>query len=59
MMFILMLTRRYPVALKNLQDGILYQPMGMELDGLRLGIVGFGASGKEYDGPRISDHAIG
>src|SRR5262249_21652138 len=33
MMLILMLTRRYPLAKKNLQDGILYQPMGMELEG--------------------------
>lgn len=47
MMFILMLTRRYPVALKNIHEGIMYQPAGIELEGLKLGIVGFGASGKE------------
>jgi len=47
MMFILMLTRRYPVALKNLHNGLLYEPAGIELEGLKLGIVGFGASGKE------------
>jgi len=47
MMFILMLTRHYPVALKNLHNGQMYEPAGIELEGLKLGIVGFGASGKE------------
>jgi D-3-phosphoglycerate dehydrogenase / 2-oxoglutarate reductase len=47
MMFILMLTRKYPVAKANLEQGILYGPLGMELVGLRLGIIGFGASGQE------------
>jgi len=47
MMFILMLTRRYPAALKNLHSGLMYEPAGIELEGLKLGIVGFGASGKE------------
>lgn len=47
MMFILMLARRYPVAQSNLQQGKLYEPLGRELDGLRLGIIGFGASGIE------------
>ena len=47
LMFILMLARQYPVTQTNLKRGDLYKPTGMELDGLRLGIVGFGASGKE------------
>lgn len=47
MMFILMLARQYPVTQINLKQGDLYRPVGMELDGLNLGIVGFGASGKE------------
>lgn len=46
MMFILMLTRKYPVAKANLEQGILYGPLGRELVGLRLGIIGFGASGQ-------------
>lgn len=47
MMFILMLARRYPVARAVLDAGNLYEPLGLELDGLKLGIVGFGASGTE------------
>ena len=47
MMFILMLARQYPVTQTNLNQGELYRPVGMELDGLNLGIVGFGASGIE------------
>ena len=47
MMFILMLARQYPVTQTNLQQGELYRPVGMELDGLKLGILGFGASGIE------------
>ena len=47
MMFILMLTRHYPVARSNLDRGVFYEPMGIELEGLKLGIVGFGASGRE------------
>ena len=47
MMFILMLARRYPVTQANLRAGQMYEPAGLELDGLKLGIVGFGASGME------------
>jgi len=46
MMFILMLTRRYTEARANLAKSILYGPLGTELVGLRLGIIGFGASGQ-------------
>lgn len=47
MMMILMLARQYPVARANMEKGELYGPLGMELEGLNLGIVGFGASGIE------------
>ena len=47
MMFILMLTRRYPVAVQGLQIGRMYEPLGQELDGLKLALIGFGASGRE------------
>ncbi len=46
-MFMLMLARQYPVTQTNLKQGNLYRPVGMELDGLNLGIIGFGASGRE------------
>ena len=46
-MFMLMLARQYPVTQANLKQGELYRPVGMELDGLSLGIIGFGASGIE------------
>ena len=47
MMFILMLTRKFPASQANLKAGQFHEPVGMELDGLSLGIVGFGASGQE------------
>jgi D-3-phosphoglycerate dehydrogenase len=47
MMLILMLARKYPAAQQNLRKGVLYEPMGKELAGLELGLVGFGASAKE------------
>ena len=46
-MFMLMLARQYPVTQANLKEGELYRPVGMELEGLSLGIIGFGASGIE------------
>lgn len=47
MMFILMLTRKYPVARGNFKRGEVGNPLGTELVGLKLGIIGFGASGIE------------
>ena len=47
MMFILMLTRGYPTARANLERGVMYQPLGIELAELKLAIIGFGASGRE------------
>jgi phosphoglycerate dehydrogenase-like enzyme len=46
-MFILMLARKFAVTQSNLQTHIMYEPMGMELEGLKLGLIGFGASGRE------------
>jgi phosphoglycerate dehydrogenase-like enzyme len=47
LMFILMLTRQYPTTQANLRVGKLYEPLGREIVGLKLGIIGFGASGTE------------
>jgi phosphoglycerate dehydrogenase-like enzyme len=47
MMFILMLTRKFPLTQTGLKAGRFYSPLGTELVGLKLGIVGFGASGQE------------
>jgi phosphoglycerate dehydrogenase-like enzyme len=47
MMFILMLARKYPLTQQNLREGTFYRPLGRELVGLKLGLVGFGASAQE------------
>jgi phosphoglycerate dehydrogenase-like enzyme len=47
LMFILMLARRYHEAHELLREGVLHQPPGVELENQTLGIVGFGASGRE------------
>ncbi len=47
MMFILMLARRYREAAANFDARVRYKPMGGELEGRVLGIVGLGASGRE------------
>ncbi len=47
MMFILMLARHYNETQANLRRGIFYKPEGRELDGMKLGLVGFGASAIE------------
>lgn len=46
-MFMLMLSRRWHEAQRNLKSGRLYEPLGLELHGKVLGIVGFGYSGRE------------
>ena len=47
MMFILMLARRYNEGQDNLFNSkAWWQPVGRELAGLKLGIIGFGASGQ-------------
>jgi len=47
MMLILMLAHRYREAAANFERRVLYNPMGHELGGKILGIIGFGASGRE------------
>ena len=47
MMLILMLARKYPLIKQTLDNGRLYEPAGMELVGLKLAVLGFGASGIE------------
>jgi phosphoglycerate dehydrogenase-like enzyme len=47
MMFILMLARRYAESAANFNARIRYNPMGSELGGKVLGVVGLGASGRE------------
>tara|TARA_Y100000588_G_scaffold222100_3_gene235996 strand:- start:816 stop:1790 length:975 start_codon:yes stop_codon:yes gene_type:complete len=47
MMYILMLAHHYRKGAENFRNEILYQPIGRELDGAVLGILGFGASGQD------------
>jgi D-3-phosphoglycerate dehydrogenase len=47
MMFILMLTRKYDETQSNLYSQRMYEPVGIELEDLKLGIIGLGASGME------------
>lgn len=47
LMLMLMLQRQYVSARARLDRGELYEPMGLELSGRKLGLVGFGASARE------------
>ena len=47
MMFILMLSRRVYEAAHNFKNQVMYKPLGCELEGRILGIIGFGSSGRE------------
>jgi phosphoglycerate dehydrogenase-like enzyme len=47
MMFILMLARRYAESAANFRARVRYNPMGSELGGKVLGLVGLGASGQD------------
>jgi phosphoglycerate dehydrogenase-like enzyme len=47
MMFMLMLSRRWPESQNNLRQDVLYVPLGSELVNKCLGLVGFGASARE------------
>ena len=47
MMYILMLTREYHAANHNFQSGHFFEPSGKTLDKMILGIIGFGASGRQ------------
>lgn len=44
LMFMLMLARRWHECEANFRSGIVYKPMGRELEGARLLLIGFGAS---------------
>lgn len=46
-LFILMIVHRYNEAQDVLAHGELYHPMGSEVEGRVLGLIGFGASGQE------------
>ena len=46
-MFILMHAHRYGEARRNFDAGRLYKPTGVELEGLTLGLIGFGASAQD------------
>ena len=47
MMFMLMIVHRYKEAQEVLASGKVHHPMGAELSGRVLGLIGFGASGRE------------
>jgi phosphoglycerate dehydrogenase-like enzyme len=47
MLLLLMLVRRFPEADAELRAGRFYTPAGSELGGLRLCLIGFGASGRQ------------
>ena len=47
MMFMLILAGRYKEGLTNFEQGKIFFPTGIALQGRTLGIVGFGASGQE------------
>jgi phosphoglycerate dehydrogenase-like enzyme len=46
-LLMLLLARKFGEAQQRLQAGKLYEPMGSELQGMQLGLVGFGASARE------------
>jgi len=48
LMFLLMLARRWHESQAELREGNLYNPVCQELKGLRLGLIGFGASAREF-----------
>lgn len=47
MMYILMLTRKYHEARDNFATKHFFEPNGKTLDGMTLGIIGYGASGRQ------------
>ena len=46
-MYMLMLVRKFHEGTVGLKEGRIFQPMGQSLDGLTLGLIGFGASAQE------------
>ena len=47
MMFILLLAAQYKQAVGNFHGGTYYHPEGIRLDGKKLAIIGYGASGQQ------------
>jgi phosphoglycerate dehydrogenase-like enzyme len=47
LMFMLMLSRLWHQTQENLRGGVLYIPIGSELENRRLGLIGFGASARD------------
>ncbi len=47
MMYIMMLSRRVDEARQNFKSSIMYKPLGNELEGKVLGMIGFGSSSQE------------
>jgi D-3-phosphoglycerate dehydrogenase len=48
LMFLLMLARRWYESQSLLQKGFLYNPVCLELEGLRLALIGFGSSAQQF-----------
>jgi len=46
-LLMMMVRRDYPQQVRNLADGVMYQPLGLELAGQTLLCIGFGASARE------------
>jgi phosphoglycerate dehydrogenase-like enzyme len=46
-MFMLQLARGWHTAERNLRNDVMYAPIGSEIDGQTLGLVGFGATGRQ------------
>jgi phosphoglycerate dehydrogenase-like enzyme len=48
LMFMLMLARRWHESQACLREGALYNPVCLELEGRHLGLIGFGASARQF-----------
>jgi D-3-phosphoglycerate dehydrogenase len=48
LMFLLMLARRWHASQALMQGGTLYNPVCLELEGLRLALIGFGSSAQQF-----------
>lgn len=46
-MYILMLTRQYHIARENFNQQTFFEPNGKTVDGMVLGLIGYGASGRQ------------
>ena len=51
LMFMLMLSRHWHQTQENVHGGVLYIPIGSELESRRLGLIGFGASARDAGRP--------